>query len=257
MPPAGANDSTSGRRTLTVFSVGCATLPVYSQGCMLGSGVSGLLGLILNPFRTRRPPQPELFFACGNQSPIKRSSTLGHRFLLGAVLRIKDPRVLLADLAATQGAHLRRFLVARVRNVAEVPDIVQEVYLRMLRIPNIESIRSPEAYLFTVAQHVVQQHILRATATPPSIELSQLLDIPSVTPDVDPVLATDAAQCVEQLQGAMDELSPKVRATFLLHRRDGLSLDEIGIRLGISRPMVKKNLMTALLHFRQRLEQLQ
>jgi len=162
-----------------------------------------------------------------------------------------------ADLAASHGDQLRRFLVARVRNVADVLDIVQEVYLRMLRVPNIESIRSPEAYLFTVAQHAVQQHTLRQTATPPSVELTQMLDLPSATPDIDPVLATDAAQCVEQLQGAMDELSPKVRATFLLHRRDGLSLEDIGARLGLSRSMVKKNLMKALLHFRQRLEQVQ
>jgi RNA polymerase sigma-70 factor (ECF subfamily) len=169
-------------------------------------------------------------------------------------LRVDDPQTLVADLATTHGEQLRRFLVARVRNVADVPDIVQEVYLRMLRIPNIESIRSPEAYLFTVARHVVQQHGLRQTATPPSVELTQMFDIPSTTPEMDPVLATDAAQCVEQLQGAMEELSPKVRATFLLHRRDGLSIDDIGNRLGISRPMVKKNLMKALLDFRQRLE---
>jgi RNA polymerase sigma factor (sigma-70 family) len=160
-----------------------------------------------------------------------------------------------ADLAATHGPQLRRFLVARVRNVADVPDIVQEIYLRMLRIPNIESIRSPEAYLFTVAQHAVQQHTLRQTATPPSIELTQMLDIPSASPELDPVLATDAIQCIEQLQDAIEELSPKVRATFLMHRRDGLSFNDIGTRLGISRPMVKKNLMKALLHFRQRLEQ--
>jgi RNA polymerase sigma-70 factor (ECF subfamily) len=162
---------------------------------------------------------------------------------------------LVADLAVSHGDQLRRFLVARVRNVADVPDMVQEVYLRMLRVPNVESIRSPEAYLFTVAQHVVQQHTLRQRATPPSVDLTQILEIQPATPDVDPVLATDAAQCVERLQGAIEELSPKVRATFLLHRRDGLSLEEIGTRLGISRPMVKKNLMKALLHLRQRLEQ--
>jgi DNA-directed RNA polymerase specialized sigma24 family protein len=39
-----------------------------------------------------------------------------------------------------------------------------------------------------------------------------------------------------------------------MHRRDGLSFDDIGTRLGISRPMVKKNLMKALMYFRQRLE---
>ena len=165
-----------------------------------------------------------------------------------------DPQTLVADLAASHGDQLRAFLLARVRNVADLPDVVQEVYLRMLRIRSIESIRSPEAYLFTVAQHVIQQHTLRQTATPPSVELTQMFDMPSTTPDVDPVLATDAAQCVEQLQDAIEDLSPKVRATFLLHRRDGLSFEDIGTRLGISRPMVKKNLTKALMHFRQRLE---
>ena len=171
--------------------------------------------------------------------------------------RMDDPQTLVADLAASHGDQLRAFLVVRVRNVADLPDIVQEVYLRMLRVPNIESIRSPEAYLFTVAQHVVQQHTLRQSARPPSVELTEMLDIPSAMPDVDPVLATDAAQCVELLQDAIEELSPHVRAAFLLHRRDGLSFEDIGIRLGISRPMVKKNLMKALMHFRQRLVRVQ
>ena len=168
-----------------------------------------------------------------------------------------DGQTLVTNLVASHGAQLRRFLLARVRNLADVPDIVQEVYLRMLRIPHIESVRTPEAYLFTVAQHVVQQHTLRQSAVPPSIELAQLLNSPPVATTGDPALEMDAHQCLERLQSALEELSPKVRATFLLHRRDGLSLDEIAGRLGISRPMVKKYLMKALLHFRQRLEQME
>ena len=168
-----------------------------------------------------------------------------------------DGQTLVTNLVASHGAQLRRFLLARVRNLADVPDIVQEVYLRMLRIPHIESVRTPEAYLFTVAQHVVQQHTLRQSAVPPSIELAQLLNAPPVATTGDPALELDAHQCLELLQSALEELSPKVRATFLLHRRDGLSLDEIAGRLGISRPMVKKYLMKALLHFRQRLEQME
>jgi RNA polymerase sigma factor (sigma-70 family) len=176
--------------------------------------------------------------------------------ILESLLRVEDPQTLVAGLVATHGNQLRRFLLARVRNVDDVPDIVQEVYLRMLRIPNIESIRSPEAYLFTVAQHVVYQHTLSQAATPPSVELTQILN-PPAPPDGDPALEADALQCLEQLQAALEELAPKIRATFLLHRRDGLSLDEIGTRLGISRGMVKKYLMKALMHFRQRLERAQ
>lgn len=163
-------------------------------------------------------------------------------------------RALITGLVASHGVKLRRFLLLRLRNAADVPDILQEVYLRMLRVPDVESIRSPEAYLFTVAQHVVQQHGLRQSATPPSIELSEMLNSARAVPDVDPVLELDAQQCLEQLQAELDRLSPKLRATFLLHRRDGLSLEEIAQRLGTSLPMVKKNLMQALMQLRQRLE---
>lgn len=163
-------------------------------------------------------------------------------------------RALITGLVASHGVKLRRFLLLRVRNAADVPDMLQEVYLRMLRVPNVESIRSPEAYLFTVAQHVVQQHALRQSATPPSVELNEMLNSVRAVPDVDPVLDLDAQQCLEQLQAGLDRLPPKLRATFLLHRRDGLSLEEIGARLGISVPMVKKNLMQALVQLRQRLE---
>jgi len=163
-------------------------------------------------------------------------------------------RALITGLVASHGVKLRRFLLLRVRNAADVPDMLQEVYLRMLRVPNVESIRSPEAYLFTVAQHVVQQHSLRQSAAPPSVELSEMLNSARAVPDVDPVLDLDAQQCLEQLQSELDRLSPKLRATFLLHRRDGLSLEEIAERLGISVPMVKKNLMQALVQLRQRLE---
>lgn len=163
-------------------------------------------------------------------------------------------RALIAGLVASHGVKLRRFLLLRVRNAADVPDILQEVYLRMLRVPNVESIRSPEAYLFTVAQHVVQQHGLRQSTTPPSIELSEMLNSAQAVPDVDPVLDLDAQQCLEQLQVELDRLPAKLRATFLLHRRDGLSLDEISTRLGISLPMVKKNLMQALVRLRQGLD---
>jgi RNA polymerase sigma factor (sigma-70 family) len=168
-------------------------------------------------------------------------------------LGAEDAQTLVVGLVASHGAQLQRFLLARVRNIADVPDIAQEVYLRMLRIQNTESIRSPEAYLFTVAQHVLYQHTLSQSAAPPSVELTRMLAPPATT-TADPVLELDALQCLEQLQAALDDLSPKVRATFMLHRRDGLSLEEIGARLGISTPMAKKYLMRALMHFRQRLE---
>jgi RNA polymerase sigma factor (sigma-70 family) len=161
-----------------------------------------------------------------------------------------NPQSLVAGLVASHGLQLRRFLLARVRNVADVPDFIQEVYLRMLRVPNAESIRSPEAYLFTVAQHVVQQQALRS-GTP--AQLMRMLDPSQAGHEANPEQNASAQQCLEQLQRALEGLHPKARAAFILSRRDGLNFDEIAERLGVSRPMAKKYLTKALMRFRQSL----
>ncbi len=168
----------------------------------------------------------------------------------------EDHQTLVAGLVESHGQQLRRYLLSRVRNAADVPDIVQEVFLRMMRVPNVESVRSPEAYLFTVAQHVVQQHTLKASAAPPSADLARMLsDRNAGGAHADPALEVHADQCLERLQGGLDALSPKVRATFLLSRRDGLTFDEIAERLGTTRHMVKKYLMKALTKLRHGLEE--
>jgi RNA polymerase sigma-70 factor (ECF subfamily) len=70
----------------------------------------------------------------------------------------------------------------------------------------------------------------------------------------DPALEVSAQQSIEELERALQTLSPKARATFLYHRRDGLTLEEIGSRLGVSRPQAKKYLAKALLQFRKQLQ---
>jgi RNA polymerase sigma-70 factor (ECF subfamily) len=165
----------------------------------------------------------------------------------------EDKQALVEELALEQGRRLRRYLRSRVRNAADIPDLVQEVFLRLLRVPNHETIRVPEAYIFTIARHVAQQHNLQIAAVGGSPELDEMLDELSAATEVDPALEACAQQCVEQLELALAQLAPKVQATFLLYRRDGLSMDEISAKLGISRPMAKKYLVKALVAFRKRL----
>jgi RNA polymerase sigma factor (sigma-70 family) len=162
---------------------------------------------------------------------------------------------LVEELAAKQGQRLRRFLKTRVRNAADIPDIIQEVFLRLLRVSNHETIRAPEAYIFTIAHHVAQQHTLRSAAGAGSVELSEVLSELRVVTEADPALEVSAQQCLVELNEVLQGLAPKVQATFLLYRRDGMSLDEISAQLGISRPMAKKYLAKALVQFRKRLKE--
>ncbi len=158
------------------------------------------------------------------------------------------------DLAARQSEHLWRFLRARVRNATDIPDIIQEAFLRLLRVPNVDTIRAPEAYIFTIAYHVARQHAMRAAASH-RVELDDVLNELFAPSDSDPELQADAHQCVGTLDAALQELSVKTQFIFLAYRRDGLSMDEISKRLGISRPMAKKYLAQALVHMRKRLKE--
>jgi RNA polymerase sigma factor (sigma-70 family) len=164
-------------------------------------------------------------------------------------------KALVTGLLAAQGPRLRRFLAPRVRNLADIPDIVQEVFLRMLRVPDQEAIRSPEAYLFVVAQHVAQQHALHESRTPPSIEITQMLSELTAAADADPALQASSQQSLEALDRALQRFSPKVRATFILNRHYGLTLEQISARLGISLAMAKKYLTKALLQIRAHMEE--
>lgn len=167
---------------------------------------------------------------------------------------LSDKQTFVADIAKQHGQRLRRFFASRLRyRAADVQDLAQEVFLRLLRIDHHETIRSSEAYLYTIAFHVLHQHVLRRSAMPEAVEITALINELESAPESDPVRQFETQQQLAELQRALQQLSPKAQAVLLLHRRDGYSLEEIGAQLGFSRAMAAKYLSKALLHCRQRL----
>jgi len=169
---------------------------------------------------------------------------------------VDDKRVLVADLARNHGQRLRRFLARKLRSAEQdIPDLIQEVYLRLMRVQRTDTIRSPQAYLFTVAFHVMYQHRLNLAAVPESVDiLDALADSESYAQD-DPTSLLDARQRLAELDRALQELPRNAQATFILSRRYGYSLEEIATQLGVSRGMCKKYLATAVAHLRSRVDQ--
>jgi RNA polymerase sigma factor (sigma-70 family) len=155
-----------------------------------------------------------------------------------------------SNIASRYGDRLRRFLSQRLRNVADAPDLAQEVFLRLMRVEHHETIRSPEAYLFTVASHILHQHTLRQSTTPVTVDISELFSELQLTSNEDPAARADVSQRIERLERWLKELPPKVSTTLMLHRYAGFSIEEIGKQLGVSRPTAKKYLARALTHCR-------
>ena len=170
-------------------------------------------------------------------------------------MQADDKQAFVATLAREHGQRLRRFLASRLRHAAsDVPDLIQEVYLRLLRIPHQETIRSPQAYMFTIAFHVLHQHKLALAEAPESVDPIALPQEIDSIPENDPAMQFETRERLDQLDAVLRELPDRVYATFVLHRRFGYSLEEIGTQLGGSRAMVKKYLARAVAHCRERIE---
>jgi RNA polymerase sigma-70 factor (ECF subfamily) len=168
---------------------------------------------------------------------------------------LPDPQTFVSAIASRYGARLKRFFTLRLRNVADAPDLAQEVFLRLLRVEHHETIRSPEAYLFTVASHVLHQHTLRQANTPASIDIAEVFAELQLTSDDDPAARAEGQQKLKELERALAAMPAKMSTTLLLHRFGGLSIEECGKQLGVSRPAAKKYLARALIQCRDALEE--
>lgn len=152
---------------------------------------------------------------------------------------------------------MRRFIRYRYRYDADVDDLVQEVFLRMLRVPNADEIRDPTGYLLQVASNAVRERVRRDL--PPSRAEPWDDGIGERVADEAPTLeeVLDAFNRSQRLEVVLEELSPKCQATVVLKYVSGLSYEEIGARLAISPSMVKKYLRQAILHARRRMGSLE
>ena len=159
-------------------------------------------------------------------------------------------------LFAEQYAALVGFFYRRTRSKADAPDLAQEVYLRMLRVKDLDSIQSPQSYLFTVASNLLKEDAVLQRKRGSRVDITeaavdwQLQHLPNFAGEL------DTANRVERLRIVLQQLSPKCRAAVVLQYRDGLSYQEIADRLNVSTNMVKKYLSQALVHCRGRMSRL-
>ncbi len=171
-------------------------------------------------------------------------------------MAVDDRQAFIADLARTHGRRLRQFLARKLRHAEQdIPDLVQEIYLRLMRVRRTEAIRSPSAYLYTVAFHVIYQHKLSRAAVPDAVDVLDALADSEDFAQSDPVAQLDARQRLAEMDRVLRQLPPVVHGAFVLHRYYGCTQEEIGERLGISRGMVRKHLAKAITHVRLHFEQ--
>jgi len=159
-------------------------------------------------------------------------------------------RNFVASIAARYGPRLRRFLSVRLRNADDVPDLAQEVFLRLLRVEGYENIRSPEAYLFTIASHVIHQDAVRRSSEPTSVDIAEVFSELRTPASDDPPDQAAHAQQLDELERILAYLPARVATALVLHRVAGYSVQEVADELGVTRETAKKYLARAVEHCR-------
>ena len=152
-------------------------------------------------------------------------------------------------LHRVEESRLRRFFMRRLNNRDDAADATQETFLRLLAIAPRTVIENPQAYLFQIAKSVARmstrQTRIAGVLFQPDVEVDhQAEDAPG------PERILQSRQSLLLMAQAIDALPARCQEVFILSRLHGLANGEIAQLLGISRNMVEKHIIKALLRCR-------
>lgn len=158
------------------------------------------------------------------------------------------------QLVSSVGGDLLRFLRSRLGHGDLAQDLAQEVYLRLLRMDDVRLIRNPRSFVIHLAAHAAHEWrmLARNRLQHSEEELQQL-----IVENGDPAEMLERTDRMDRLSRALGTLSPKRQAVVLMHRRDGMTYEEIAARLQLSVGMVKKHLARGLAECHKQMEQME
>lgn len=140
---------------------------------------------------------------------------------------------LIDTLARRYGGALARYFSRNARHQNDVPDLVQEVLMRLSQVSDRTEIEKPDNYLFRVASSTLTDHARREKRNPPSRFLS--LD-PEIHGDSDftPERVLAGRQAIQAMEAAVRALPERTRTVFVLRVLEEQKTADVARLLGIS-----------------------
>jgi RNA polymerase sigma factor (sigma-70 family) len=168
----------------------------------------------------------------------------------------EDDATFLADLDRRYRVPLIRYFAKRIREAYDVDDLVQEVFIRLVRQATIESVEQIDSYVFQTAANVIRDRARRHAARHhrQHDELSES-DLP--TNDLSPERVLLGTEQLARAVAALEELPENTRRVFVLRRYEGMRHEQIAAHLGMSVSGVRFHMEKAKAHLARRLEQSQ
>ena len=149
---------------------------------------------------------------------------------------------------------LRRYLGRVVRSREEVDDLVSETLTSVYSADNWPEIANGRAYLFAIARNLVYDAVRRRRVVAfETIADLDMLNLADTRPSAETVVS--ARDELRALIAALDLIPPRARQVFILRRIEGLTLKEIGERLGLSVKTVENHMSKAIAVFTANIHQ--
>jgi len=146
---------------------------------------------------------------------------------------------------------LYAYALKRLGRADAASDLVHDAFARVLGQKTAREIDQPRAYLYRVLINLIHDHGRRATRAS-RLEAGDHLDrYPSPTTTPTPSEALESREAKDRLQRAIQQLPPRCREVFTMHRFASLPHHEIARRLHISQSTVEKHIAAALERLRQ------
>jgi RNA polymerase sigma-70 factor (ECF subfamily) len=152
---------------------------------------------------------------------------------------------ILSRLAQTYGQALGRFFERRVPVKDDVPDLVQDVFLRLSRMPDPAAIEKPEHFLFVTAANVLKDRARRDTVRGAGLH-DALIDDQLAGSEFPPDRVLESREAAARLQAVLLELPERTRDVFVLRVLEGVKMTDVAHALGISTRAAEKHQAKAL-----------
>lgn len=135
---------------------------------------------------------------------------------------------------------------------AELDDLAQEVFLRLLRYSEKTAVENPLGYLLRIAGNVASEWRERARVSKPHDR--EWLDDLLIESEQEPENSVCQARTDENVQAAVDKLPFRQRQVLLLRVNEGLTYRQIAEKLQLSPRIVLRDLSRAYSQLRMRLD---
>jgi RNA polymerase sigma factor (sigma-70 family) len=181
---------------------------------------------------------------------------------LASIAQMNEQDRRISEVIAEQRARLRNFIRRRVRDEADVEDLLQDVFYELVRANRLlMPIEYVTGWLYRVARNRITDLFRKkkpenfsdqavADEDGEIFEIEDLLPSPEAGPEAQYVRSL----LLDELEIAIGELPDEQREVFIAHELEGRSFKELSEESGVSINTLLSRKRYAVLHLRERLQ---